>query len=123
MGLRNPFERSLDLQLKVSGLDYSYEKDKIPYILSYNYIPDFYIPSTGIYIEAKGFLRQTDQIKMRAVKRQHPEFDIRFIFMEAAKKVPHTKSTHAQWAERNGFPWAELVIPQEWLDGNDHSPT
>jgi excinuclease UvrABC helicase subunit UvrB len=114
-GFRSVFERTLDTQLKSSGVAYDYEKAKVPYILSYNYIPDFYIPKTGIYIEAKGYLRSADQIKMRAVKRQHPNLDIRFVFMEATKKVPYTKSTHAQWAERHGFPWAEGRIPEEWL--------
>lgn len=116
MAFKSGFERTLDAQLRASGVVYDYEKTKIPYILSYNYIPDFYIPSTDIFVEAKGYLRMTDQIKMRAVKRQHPELDIRFVFMEAAKKVPYTKSTHAQWAERQGFPWAEGTIPEDWLN-------
>jgi hypothetical protein len=115
MAFKSGFERNLDTQLKAAGVVYDYENHRIPYILSYNYIPDFYIPSTNIYVEAKGFLRSTDQIKMRAVKRQHPELDIRFVFMEAEKKVPRTKSTHAQWAERHGFLWAEMRIPEEWL--------
>jgi hypothetical protein len=112
---KSSFERTLDLQLRTSGLEYTYEKVKLPYILSYNYIPDFFIPSRNIYIEAKGYLRQTDQVKMRAVKRQHPDLDIRFVFMDAQKKVPYTKSTHAQWAERQGYPWAEGTIPEDWF--------
>lgn len=114
MAFKSGFERTLDIQLKTSGVVYDYEKTKIPYILSY--IPDFYIPATNIYVEAKGFLRRTDQIKMRAVKRQHPGLDIRFVFMEAHKKVPYTKSNHGQWADRQGFPWAEGRIPEEWLN-------
>ncbi len=116
MAFRSGFERTLDLQLRASGVEYDYEKARIPYILSYNYIPDFFIHKTGIYVEAKGFLRSTDQIKMRAVKRQHPELDIRFVFYEADKKVPYTKSSHGQWADRHGFPWAERRIPEEWFN-------
>ncbi len=37
--------------------------------------------------------------------------------MMGSKKVPGTKQTHIQWAERNGFKWAEgIEIPQEWID-------
>lgn len=116
MALKSTIERTLDLQLKVSGLEYSYEKTKLPYILSYNYIPDFYVPSKEIYIEAKGWLRRTDQAKMKAVKAQHSELDIRFVFEEAGKKIQGSKTTNAQWADRNGFPWAEGRIPEDWLN-------
>lgn len=114
-GFRSGFERTIDYQLKASGLEYQYEPTKIPYRLEYNYIPDFYIPSKDIYIEVKGYLRREDQAKLRAVKAQHPELDIRLVFIEADKKVPYSKSTHGQWADRQGFPYADKEIPAEWF--------
>lgn len=115
MPLRSGPERSLDLQLRASGLVYSNEAIKLPYILSYNYIPDFYIPSLDMYIEVKGYFRRDDQAKMKAIKQQHPELDIRFVFQEADKKIAYGKITNAQWAEKNNFPWAEGRIPDEWF--------
>jgi hypothetical protein len=52
---------------------------------------------------------------MIAVKNQHPEIDIRFVFMDANKRIPGSKQTHGQWAEKNGFKWADGEIPAEWL--------
>lgn len=119
MAFKSGIERNLDQQLRLSGLEYSYEQIKIPYTTSWNYIPDFYIPSRDIYIEAKGWLRREDQVKMRAVKRQHPELDIRFVFEDITKKIQNSKTTNAEWADRNGFPYAEGTIPLEWFDASD----
>ena len=44
------------------------------------YTPDFYIPETNIYIEAKGHLDKGDRVKMLLVKEQYPDLDIRFVF-------------------------------------------
>ena len=55
---------------------------------------------------------------MLAVKKQHPDLDIRLVF-----QAPHntltkkSKTTYAQWAEKNGFLWAIYNdIPIEWFD-------
>lgn len=47
---------------------------------------------------------------MIAVKRQHPELDIRIVFYGPNKK-------YARWAEKNGFKYAFENIPKEWLNG------
>lgn len=113
MGFRSGFERTLDLQLKKSGVAYTYETLKIPYITEGVYNPDF-ILNNGIIIEAKGKLDESDRRKMIAVKKQHPELDIRFVFQVAKNKIVRGKQTNAQWAEKNGFPWADGEIPEEW---------
>lgn len=46
---------------------------------------------------------------MVAVKRQHPDLDIRIVFY--SKKLKDIK-----WAERHGFPYAIDEIPKEWLN-------
>ena len=95
-------------------MNISYETMKLPYVLSGTYNPDF-ILANGIIIEAKGDLNKEDNRKMLAVKQQHPNLDIMFVFYEAGKKVPRSKETHSHWAERNGFKWADVTIPDEWL--------
>ena len=114
--MRSGFERTLATQMKLAGVGFKYESIKLPYSLSsnHNYNPDF-ILDNGIIIEAKGFFRPADVVKMKAVKAQHPHLDIRFVFWDAQKPVCRTKTTHAKWAERHGFPWADREIPKEWL--------
>ena len=114
MGFRSGFERTLDAQLKMMKAKYSYETLKLPYVIHSNYNPDF-ILDNGVIIEAKGVLKTEDRRKMIAVKQQHPELDIRFVFMSAGARVPGQKGTHAQWAERYKFPWADGRIPEDWL--------
>lgn len=109
---RNKFEKKLERQLKRKHVNFSYESVRIPYVLSGNYIPDFVITTANglVYIEAKGYLRPEHKRKMCAVKKQHPEKDIRIIFYAANKK-------NEKWAQKNGFKYAIGSIPREWLDG------
>lgn len=115
LAFKSGFERTLDIQLKLSGIKYSYETMQLPYTLHGVYHPDF-ILDNGIIIEAKGLLDRESKRKMVAVKEAYPELDIRFIFVSINKKCKGTKQTHGEWARRNGFPFAENKIPQEWLD-------
>jgi hypothetical protein len=109
---RNQFEKKLDKQLKKSKVQYAYERDRIPYILARFYLPDFVVSTTRglLYIEAKGHLRREDKAKLAAVKKQHPEKDIRIVFYNKNKQ-------YIRWAERNGFRYSFETIPKEWLDG------
>lgn len=111
--MRSGFERTLAADLKRAKVPFEYEPDKIPYTVDHTYCPDFKL-SNGVYIEAKGFFRPNDLVKLRAVKYQHPELDIRLVFMYPNRKIPGQKTTHEQWCERHGFPWAVGKIPEEW---------
>jgi hypothetical protein len=113
--MRSGFERTLANQMKMAKVEFQYETLPIQYTLDGTYWPDFILPN-GVIIEAKGLLDRDSKRKMVAVKKQHPELDIRFCFMMANKKIPGSKTTHAQWAERNGFPWSDGKIPEEWFE-------
>lgn len=113
---RSGFERTVDLQLHSSGVAYSFEDTKIPYILECDYNPDFHLIKSNIFIETKGRLLPEDRRKHLALKKQHPELDVRFVFMYPNRNMPKTKQTHETWATRNGFKWAIGSIPQAWLD-------
>lgn len=110
---RSKFEKTI---AKLSDKKIKYESVKIPYVLEHNYTPDFTLPN-GILIEAKGYLRPSDRKKMIAVKKQHPELDIRFLFQRAENTINKiSKTTYSKWAEKNGFRWASgSHIPDEWL--------
>lgn len=113
---RSGFERSIAANLRSRRVSFEYESLKLSYTLEKVYTPDFILPN-GIVIEAKGVLTPADRTKMRAVKNAYPDLDIRFLFMDASKKLSKkSKMTYAKWAEANGFMWADgVAIPKEWL--------
>lgn len=87
-----------------------YETEKIPYVIAGHYIPDFIIttPMGKVYIETKGHFRPEAKRKMVAVKKQHPELDIRILFYRYSKP-------YERWATRHGFKFAFEHLPDEWL--------
>ena len=81
------------------------------------YTPDFQLDN-GIFIESKGLFDNEDRRKHLAVRDQHPELDIRFVFSNAqAKLYKGSKTTYAMWCDKHGFQWAETKLPKEWLNG------
>ena len=79
------------------------------------YTPDFMLDN-GIVIETKGMFDSEDRRKHLEVKKQHPTLDIRFVFSNAnAKLYKGSKTTYADWCDKNGFLWAHRVIPEDWL--------
>jgi len=113
---RSGLEEKVSDLLCELGAKYEYESTKIPYILQCNYTPDFLLPN-GVFLETKGQLTTEDRRKMKAVKQMHPDLDIRFVFQTPYNKIyKGAKQTYAQWADKNGFPWAAYhSIPIEWL--------
>lgn len=110
--LRNKFEIEVEGSLKRAKVKFQYETEKFPYVLSRHYIPDFVISTrTGkVYLECKGYLRPEHKAKMVAVKKQHPEIDLRILFYAYKKE-------YVRWAEKNGIKYAIKTIPTEWLEG------
>tara|TARA_B110000261_G_C12865879_1_gene270344 strand:- start:89 stop:514 length:426 start_codon:yes stop_codon:yes gene_type:complete len=122
-GWRSGLEESLAADLRSKGITYKFE----PTTLKYNvpervarYTPDFWVTTrTGkvIVIESKGqFFTKTRQL-MLLVKAQHPDLDIRMVFSRSKQTISKTSSTsYAMWCQKHGFPFADKLVPQEWLD-------
>jgi predicted nuclease of restriction endonuclease-like RecB superfamily len=110
--VRNKFEARIAKQLKRSKLPFKYEGEKISYLISGHYLPDFIVttPTGKIYIETKGHFRPEAKRKMAAVKRIHPELDIRIIFYKYSQ-------ANEKWALKHGFKFAYESLPKEWLMG------
>lgn len=108
---RNKFEARIEKQLKEAKIKFKYEAEKIPYLISGHYIPDFIVETTHgkIYIETKGHFRPEAKRKMVAVKKLNPHLDIRLLFYSPNKQ-------YIKWAVKNGFKFAVGEIPQEWLE-------
>ena len=80
------------------------------------YLPDFILPN-GIAIEVKGWFTGADRAKLKAVKAEHPDLDVRLVLDTPHQWTTKKKTmTNAQWCDRYSFPWAAKNVPQEWID-------
>ena len=114
---RSRLEERLARWLEVNGKPFEYETLKLNYTVHAVYTPDFVLPN-GVIIEAKGYFKPEDRRKMLAVKKQHPDLDIRLVFQSPNNTISkESKTTYAMWAEKNGFLWAPYhSIPLDWFD-------
>jgi len=125
-GYRSGLEEKVGKQLEDNNIEYKYEDplQKISYTKpesKHKYTPDF--PFSNIIIETKGRFVLDDRTKHLLVKQQYPELDIRFVFSNSKAKITkNSKTTYGDWCNKNGFKYADKLIPEEWLkeikDGN-----
>ena len=123
---RNKFEKKTGESLTQKGIEFEYESEKLEYTVTGKYIPDFILVTKRgrkIYVETKGNGRSFDgstRRKMVAVKKRHPDKDIRFVFYSNGNIGPKRKDgsrlTQGEWATKNGFLWAIKEIPEEWYE-------
>lgn len=120
-GYRSGLEVHVANQLTAAGLHdavAAYETQRIEYTkpaTKHRYTPDFPLPN-GIIVETKGRFLPDDRAKHLLVKAQHPEKDIRFVFYNSkAKLYKGSPTTYAAWCEKNGFLYADKLIPASWL--------
>ena len=117
-GYRSGFEHKVSDQLKENKIKFEYETTVIPYIkpeTKHTYTIDFTLPN-GILVETKGRWVAEDRKKHLLIKKQHPELDIRIVFMSGKTKIRKgSKTTYAMFCDKHDIPWAEKVIPESWL--------
>ena len=108
-------ERVADLLCEL-GVTYEYESTTVPYVIQHTYTPDFLLPN-GVFLECKGYWDSEDRRKIKAVKQQNPDLDIRMVFQSPFNKISKkSKTTYAKWCERLDIPWCSYAtIPIEWL--------
>mgnify|MGYP004453033467 FL=1 len=114
---RSQFEANFARNLRERKIASLYEQDKIQYIPKpRTYTPDFYIEEGDFYVETKGRFFATDRTKHLLIKEQHPDIDIRFVFLNAKNRLDkRSRTTYAQWCEKNGFLYSEKRMPEEWM--------
>lgn len=118
---RSGFEERVGKCLDDEGISYEYESLVIYYKepeKNRKYIPDFILKSGGkvILVETKGELTLPDRKKHVQLKLQFPDLDIRFVFQNSNNKIRKgSKTTYADWADKNEIPWATHRVPKEWL--------
>lgn len=103
-GYRSKLESRVASRLNRLKMPFTYESGSYGYVLEKEYTPDFFLPD-GTVLEVKGVLMPDDRSKMIAVRKAYPDLPIVFVFQKPHSKVPRLKSTHAEWAEKQGFAW------------------
>lgn len=117
-GYRSGLEEDLAVHLTNLGVDYTYEEHKIAWLDSKmrKYTPDFVL-GNGIIIETKGRFTAQDRRKHLEIKQQHPHLDIRFVFSNSRSRLYKTaRSSYGDWCDRHGFQYADVTIPDDWLN-------
>jgi hypothetical protein len=119
-GYRSGLEDRISDQLKGLSVPFTYEEVKIKFQVNEvrTYTPDFQLPN-GIIIESKGRFVGADRKKHLLVKKQHPHLDIRFVFSNSRAKINKGSGTsYGDWCYKNGFLYADKLIPEEWISEN-----
>lgn len=118
-GFKSGLEENISQQIESKGIKVEYETEQVSYTIpasEHTYHPDFKLPN-GIFIETKGRFVLADRKKHLLIKEQHPELDIRFVFTNSKNKInKKSKTTYADWCEKNGFKYSDKVIPDDWFN-------
>lgn len=133
-GYKSGLEDNVSEQLKSLGYIPNYEKIRIGYTAPsshHTYTPDFCATKPGmssldgltlinqgklIIIETKGRFLLSDRKKHILIKQQYPKLDLRFVFTNSKAKISKTsKTTYGMWCDKEGFKYADKLIPAEWL--------
>lgn len=117
-GFKSGLEETISTQIEGRGIVVQYETEKIGYVIptsNHTYNPDFKLPN-GIFVETKGRFVASDRKKHLLVKLQHPELDIRFVFSNSNNKITkNSKTTYGDWCVKNGYKYADKIIPEDWF--------
>ena len=118
---RSEAEAKFAKELSKKHIKFEYETEKLVYIPKPKvYIPDFKIyrkDGSWFLIETKGYLKATDRSKMKLVKEQNPDVDLRILFFAANNKLNRNSKVHYwEWSEKIGMLWADKEIPLGWME-------
>ena len=122
--LKSGLEEAVFNYLHKVKLNFTYEGMKIVYFqpaIKKTYTPDFPFKYFNIVIETKGAFNSADRKKMKIIKEQNKNLDIRFIFSNAKNKIgKKSKTTYGKWCELFGFKYhciqsTKETFPKEWL--------
>jgi len=113
---RSKLEEKVGDLLKGLDVNFQYETTRFAYTIPHNYTPDFILPN-GVILECKGYWDSEDRRKIKSVKEQNPDIDLRMVFQSPYNTITKkSKTTYAQWCDKNGIPWTSFKnIPLKWL--------
>lgn len=131
--MRSKFEQRIAKELKDAGVKFEYEKYSYEYdeplrknrarclecdgtnlVRTGWYTPDFFLDN-GTIIETKGRFTAADRRKMIAIQEEHPDLDIKMLFMRDNKLHKRSKSSYSDWCMENNYDFAIGSAKEEWL--------
>lgn len=111
---KSQFEKDFALHLYNLGVEFTYESEKVPYVIEHVYNPDFKIGD--LIIETKGLFTSDDRRKHLAVKAQNPELDIRFVFQRDNRLSKVSRTKYSDWCLKHGFKYyIGDGVPEQWI--------
>ncbi len=131
---KSGWEASVAQELHHRGISFTYEEHKVVYWTKEagascrscgsrdvhkrrTYNPDFYIPSRGLYIEAKGKFTGSERKKHMSLKEQHPDLDIRMLFQYDNWVTDKQLQKYSDWCEKKGIEYhVGLPLPDSWFE-------
>lgn len=118
LGFRSGLEVRLAHEMDEKGHQYMYEQHTIRYTMpeeEKRYTPDFFLPN-GIIIEGKGRWETADRKKIKLVKEQYPDLDLRMVFDNPNQRISkQSNTTYADVCTRLKIPFAKKSIPEAWI--------
>lgn len=119
LGYRSGLEVKIARQLEAAGVPFEYEAVTLRYEVPaeiHRYSPDYILPNC-IVIEGKGQFTSDDRKKIKFVREQHPDIDLRFVFSNSNTRIgKKSKTTYGDWCAKLGIKFANKVIPEPWLN-------
>ena len=114
---KSRFEFDFATYLENKNIEFEYEQHKFTYVPKQRtYTPDFYLPDFDMFIETKGQFVGSDRSKHKLIAEQYPDLDLRFVFQnDKVKLSKKSKTTYADWCNKNNFKYAKGVIPIGWM--------
>jgi hypothetical protein len=133
---KSMYEYKISLYLDSIGVEYEYEKTKFEYYIStrkgvcrdcgsnkieesHIYTPDWFIPSSGVYIESKGIWDGKGRKIQLAMKRDHPDIEIKMLFLADKWLAQKTKKKkYSEYCKLNNIDCAvsiKGIVPDSWL--------
>ena len=120
-GFRSGFEKRIKDKLQLELRDrFGYEDRRYSYISEHKYTPDFSIYSADgefvFAIEAKGRFTTDDRSKLLAVRKAHPDLDLRLLFQKDQVIRKGSKTLYSDWARKHGFDYhIGEDLPERWI--------
>jgi len=113
---RSGLEERVAGLLEGLGVSYEYESKKISYVIQHHYTPDFILPN-HVVLECKGYWDAQDRRKIKTIKKDNPDIDLRMVFQAPYNTISKkSKTTYAQWCDNLDIPWTSFTnIPLDWL--------
>lgn len=125
---RSGYESKAYKSLKDRGIDFTYEEEKLPYVVPQRkayYLPDMVIAredGSKLYLEFKGQFSAADRRKMELVIEQHPDKEIAMVFMRNNKLRKDSRTSYTDWCHKRGIKCtvsASGHVPDSWIRGEE----